>query len=177
MDFVAMDYETASAQRASACSIALVVVEQDQIVDSFYSLINPETAFSARNIQVHHITPAMVADAPTFPELWPHIAPLFTADRIVTAHNSPFDVSVLRKTLERYRLPEAHYQVIDTVKTSRALLPGLDNYRLDTVSSALQIPLTHHHNALEDSYACARILLSQAHQFGVARLNAWLKPA
>lgn len=177
MDFVAMDYETAAAQRASACSIALVVVEHDLIVDSFYSLINPEMPFSARNIQVHHITPDMVADAPTFPEVWPHIKHFFTADRIITAHNSPFDVSVLRKSLERYQLPEAHYQVIDTVKTSRALLPGLQNYRLDTVSSAMAIPLEHHHNALADSYACARILLGQAQRFGVERLNPWLKSA
>lgn len=177
MDFIAMDYETAAPQRASACSIALVVVEQSRIVDSFYSLINPEVPFASRNIQVHGITAAMVADAPTFPDIWPHIQHFFTPQRIVTAHNSPFDVSVLKKSMERYGLPIPHYQVIDTVKTSKALLPGLTNYRLNTVSDALNIPLEHHHNALEDSYACARILLSQAQQFGVDRLNAWLKPA
>lgn len=177
MDFIAMDYETANAQRASACSVALVVVENSQIVDAFYSLIDPEVSFSARNIQVHGITPQQVAGAPTFPKLWPHIQHFFTPQRIVTAHNSPFDVSVLRRSLERYDLSVPEYQVIDTVKTSRALLPGLANYKLDTVSAALNIPLEHHHNALQDSYACARILLSEAQQFGVDRLNSWLKTA
>jgi DNA polymerase-3 subunit epsilon len=38
-------------------------------------------------------------------------------------------------------MPIPHYQVIDTVKTSRALLPGLVNYKLNTVSAAMQIPL------------------------------------
>lgn len=177
MDFIAMDYETANAQRASACSVALVVVENSQIVDAFYSLIDPEVNFSPRNIQVHGITPQQVAGAPAFPKIWPHIQHFFTPQRIVTAHNSPFDVSVLRRSLERYDLPVPAYQVIDTVKTSRALLPGLVNYKLDTVSDALNIPLEHHHNALQDSYACARILLSEAQQFGVDRLNSWLKTA
>ncbi|MCI1985196.1 MAG: 3'-5' exonuclease [Lactobacillus sp.] len=177
MDFIAMDYETANAKRASACSVALVVVENSQIVDSFYSLIDPEVEFAGRNIQVHGITPQMVAGAPTFPDIWPHIQHFFTDSRIVTAHNAPFDVSVLRRSLERYGLLAPHYQVIDTLKTSRALLPGLANYQLNTVRAAMQIPLEHHHNALEDSYACARILLGQAQRFGVDRLNAWLKAA
>lgn len=177
MDFIAMDYETANAKRASACSVALVVVEQSRVVDAFYSLIDPEVEFASRNIQVHGITPQQVAGAPTFPEVWPHMQHFFTPQRIVTAHNSPFDVSVLRRSLERYDLPVPDYQVIDTVKTSRALLPGLENYKLNTVSEALAIPLEHHHNALEDSYACARILLAEAKQFGVDRLNSWLKPA
>ena len=43
MNFVAMDFETANGQWHSACSLALVVVRNDQIVDSFYTLIKPET--------------------------------------------------------------------------------------------------------------------------------------
>ncbi|KRK72529.1 3'-5' exonuclease [Lacticaseibacillus nasuensis] len=175
MDFIAMDYETANRKRASACSVALVVVRQNRIVDSFYSLINPEDSFDGANIGIHGITPAMVQDAPNFATLWPHIQALFTPTSIVTAHNSPFDVSVLRRSLERYDLPVPHYQVIDTVKTSKALLPGLPNYRLDTVSAAMHIPLAHHHNALQDSYACARILLQQGLEFGMARLNPLLR--
>lgn len=46
MNFVAMDFETASGKRWSACSLSLVVVRQNQIVDEFYTLINPQTPFS-----------------------------------------------------------------------------------------------------------------------------------
>lgn len=177
MDFIAMDYETANRQRASACSVAIVVVEQNKITDSFYTLIDPETHFEAQNIQVHGITPAMVQNAPTFPAVWPHIQHFFTPAGIVTAHNSPFDVSVLKHSLERYALTVPHYQVIDTVKTSRQLLPDLPNYRLETVSAAMAIPLLHHHNALADSYACARILLQQGLTFGPDALTPLLKTA
>ena len=46
MDFVAFDFETANAKRNSACSLALSVVRNGQIVDEFYSLINPQAEFA-----------------------------------------------------------------------------------------------------------------------------------
>ena len=46
--------------------VALTVVRDDQVVNEFYSLINPETDFNWRNIQVHGIHSEDVADAPTF---------------------------------------------------------------------------------------------------------------
>ncbi|WP_127849148.1 3'-5' exonuclease [Lacticaseibacillus hulanensis] len=177
MDFIAMDYETAAGQRATACSVALVVVRGSRVVDSFYSLINPEVRFSPYNVQIHHITPQMVQDAPTWPELWPHIQSFFTANQLVAAHNATFDVSVVRKSLERYHLAPAEFQYIDTVRTSKYFYPELPNHKLDTVSRALHIDLEHHHNALDDSYACARILLQEEKQFTPRALQPFVKLA
>ena len=73
MNFIAIDFETANPKRYSACSLALTVVKNNQIADQFYSLIKPDTDFSWRNIQVHGITEKQVQNAPSFPELWPHI--------------------------------------------------------------------------------------------------------
>ena len=73
MNFVAFDFETANPKRNSACSIALSVVRNGQIVDEFYSLINPQADFAPTNIRVHGIKLADVINAPTFSELWPHI--------------------------------------------------------------------------------------------------------
>lgn len=176
MDFVAMDFETASAKRASACSLALTIVKQDKIVDEFYSLINPQTEFNWRNIQVHGIHEQDVKDAPTFPELWEHIHALFSPDQLVVAHNAPFDNSVLRKSLEFYDLPAVKYFTLDTVRTSRQLLPGFSNYKLNTVCSELDIDLEHHHNALDDAQACANILIYQSQHFGATPLKQFIKP-
>lgn len=177
MDFIAMDFETANRKRASACSLALVVVQQNRVVDSFYTLINPQMQFDPQNIRIHGITPDMVQGQPTFDRVWPHIQMFYTPGRIVTAHNAPFDVSVLRLTLDRYGIAAPRYQVIDTVKTSRQFLPKLPNHRLDTVSAALKIPLEHHHNALADGYACARILIAENEHFGEAQTKAMMKLA
>ncbi|KRO16585.1 3'-5' exonuclease [Lacticaseibacillus saniviri] len=175
MDFIAMDYETANRTRASACSIALVVVRDNRVVDSFYSLINPQVRFESQNTRIHGISAAMVADAPTWPQMWPHVQNFFTRSQLVTAHNASFDASVVRKSLERYQLDPVSYQLIDTVKTSRELFPALPNHKLNTMSDFLDIRLDNHHNALADAFACARILLQEATMFGQPALQPFVK--
>ncbi|WP_282708845.1 3'-5' exonuclease [Ligilactobacillus sp. Marseille-Q7487] len=175
MNFVALDFETASPKRHSACSLALTVVQNNQIVDELYSLIKPETEFSPYNIKIHGITPQMVAQAPKFPELWPHIAPFFGPDKLIVAHNAPFDCSVLKKTLEYYQITPPNFLALDTVKTCRHYFSDLPNHKLNTVCQQLQISLEHHHNALDDSLACAKILLYQVQKFGIDDLNKFIK--
>lgn len=41
-DFAAIDFETANNERSSVCSVGIVIVRNGEIVDSFYSLIQPE---------------------------------------------------------------------------------------------------------------------------------------
>ena len=41
-NFAAIDFETANNERTSVCSVGVVIVRNGEIVDSFYSLIQPE---------------------------------------------------------------------------------------------------------------------------------------
>ena len=173
MNFVSFDFETANARRSSACSLALTVVRNNQIVDELYSLINPNAEFDGRNIGIHGITPSMVRNAPDFSELWPHISGFFTPESLVVAHNAPFDCSVLCRTLESYGMEAPHFNVIDTVKTSRNFYSFADN-KLDTICGNLDITLNHHHNSLDDSQACAEILLNQIQSFGLESLKPFI---
>ena len=140
MNFVAFDFETANAKRNSACSLALTVVQKNQIVDELYSLINPKTNFDYRNIAIHGIKPQMVADSPDFSELWPHIESFFTPESLVVAHNAPFDCSVLTRTLEKYGISAPHFNVIDTVKTSRHMI----SKTISLIPSVKILTLTSH---------------------------------
>lgn len=175
LNFIAMDFETASPKRYSACSLSLAIVRDNQIVDEFYSLINPQTPFNWRNIQIHGIHERDVANAPIFPEVWKHIASFYTPDKLVIAHNATFDNSVLKNTLEHYKITPPAYQTLDTLRTSQKLLPQLPNHKLNTVADALYIELNHHHNALDDAQACADILINQVEQFGPSRLKPFVK--
>ncbi|MDY5628071.1 3'-5' exonuclease [Limosilactobacillus coleohominis] len=175
MNFIAMDFETASPKRFSACSLSLVVVRHNQIVDEFYSLINPQTPFSWRNTQIHGIHESDVVNAPTFPDIWQHINPFFAPDKLVIAHNATFDNSVLKNTLQHYQITLPAYQTLDTLRTSQKLFPNLPNHKLNTVADALNIELNHHHNALDDAQACADILIHQAQQFGAQQIKPFIK--
>lgn len=175
MNFIAMDFETANFQKYSACSLALVFVQNNQIVDRYYSLIQPETDFHWRNIKVHGIRPEQVKDAPKFPEVWTKISHYFKPNHLIVAHNAAFDCNVLKGCLDYYQLEQPHYLSLCTVKTSRKLYPNFLNHKLNTVCQELAIPLENHHDALEDSVACANILLTQQKQFGDAALRPLVK--
>ncbi|ERL66248.1 3'-5' exonuclease [Schleiferilactobacillus shenzhenensis] len=175
MNFTAMDFETANARPDSALSLALVVVRDSQIVDSFYTLIKPQSKLDWRNTKIHGIHTADVADAPTFADVWPHIAHFYTPDKLVAAHNAGFDSRVLQSTLASYGIPVPRYLLIDTVRTSRRFYPNMPNHKLNTVAAGLGLDLRQHHNALADSIACAQILLQEEAAFGDDALKKFVK--
>lgn len=172
MNFIAFDFETASGTLHSACSVALVMVKDNVIVGDYYSLIKPTTSINYYNSKIHGIYDEDVTDAPSFPEVWSQISKYFLANRLIVAHNASFDNRVLRACLEYYDLPAAHFMSLCTVKTSRKLLPNLSNHKLNTVCDYYGIDLARHHHALDDSLACASILLNQEKEFGVSPLKA-----
>ena len=167
MNFIAMDFETANYQKHSACLLALVMVENSKIVDNYYTLIQPETEFFWKNIQIHGISPQDVSQAPKFPEVWQLIKHYYNRNNLIVAHNASFDTGVLSGCLDYYGLEQPHYLSLCTLKTSRKLYPEIPNHRLNTLCDYLKIPLDHHHDALEDSRACANILLQEEQYFGM----------
>ncbi|HEY9072698.1 MAG TPA: exonuclease domain-containing protein, partial [Desulfobaccales bacterium] len=93
--FVAIDFETADYQSDSACAVALVRVEGSRIVKRSHFLIRPPRhnfVFS----YLHGITWEMVAQEPTFRELWPQLSSLLADIKFLSAHNAPFDRGVLQ---------------------------------------------------------------------------------
>lgn len=46
--FVALDFETANGKRTSICSVGMVKVIDNQITESFHTLINPQDYFSKK---------------------------------------------------------------------------------------------------------------------------------
>lgn len=158
-DFAAIDFETANGERTSVCSVGIVVVREGKITDKFYSLIHPEPDYFAYFCtRVHGLTAMDTADAPLFPDVWQRIEPLVSGLPLV-AHNSCFDEGCLRAVCRCYMMDEPAYVFHDTLRASRRLLPFLPNHRLETVAAACGYDLTHHHHALADAEACARIAM------------------
>ena len=154
--YVAFDVETPNRFAEGMCAIGIAVVERGQVVDKFYSLVNPESSFDWQCIQIHGITPEMAAEAPTFPELWPELR-RYLSSGVLLAHNAGFDMSVLAKSLRRWGLPwqqQALYAC--TVQMGRACIPDAPNHKLNTLSDLLGIQLRHH-DAGSDAEACARL--------------------
>jgi len=170
MDFTAIDFETANQRRDSACQLAAVVVRGGQIVERQMWLIRPKPFyFSPRNIDVHGIRPEDVAQEPEFGELWNKIAPYLQAGCLV-AHNAPFDIGVLTGCLTSHHKTVPNLQFTCTRLIARAAWPGQSGYGLKRIADWLGIQFRHH-DALEDSVACGRILLAAAATVGAATLD------
>lgn len=156
--FAAIDFETANWQRTSVCSVGVVVINQGEIEDQFYSLIHPAPNFYLRkNTEIHGLSRQDTEEAPAFPTVWREIAPMVKGIPLV-AHNSMFDEGCLKAVHQLYEMPYPDYRFFCTYRLSRKLFKGLENYQLHTVSAYCGFDLTHHHNALADAEACAVIM-------------------
>ncbi|PKQ63879.1 hypothetical protein BZG02_07630 [Labilibaculum filiforme] len=158
MNFTAIDFETANAQRNSACSLGLVRVKNGVIVESKEWLISPpEMYFHPMNVSIHGITEEDVANQPSFNYIWEEVEDYLHGEMVI-AHNASFDVSVLRACLETYNIPFPEFDYMCTVQISRNIWPSMPNHKLNTMAHLFDIPLRHH-DALEDTLACAKIAI------------------
>ena len=134
-NFAAIDFETANNERSSVCSIGIVIVRGEEIVDTFYSLIKPEPEYyNYWCSQVHGLCSNDTTDAPIFPEVWKQIEPLIKGLPLV-AHNKPFDESCLKAVFRVYQMDYPDYEFYDTLCASRQAFPELENHQLHTVAA------------------------------------------
>ena len=159
MDFTAIDFETATSSPTSICSIGICVVRNGEVIERKGMYIRPEPlVFQDYNIKIHGITPDMVRDEPAFDECWREIRPYIEGKTIV-AHNAMFDVGALCATLDAYGIPYPTFDYICTVKLSQKAYPELPSHKLNNLCDALGVKF-HHHQAYDDAYACAEVLVS-----------------
>ncbi|MGN7357849.1 3'-5' exonuclease [Paenibacillus sp. SAF-054] len=166
MDFVAIDFETANANRSSACSLGLVEVKDGAIVMEQNWLIDPGQHFDYRNVQIHGITESMVTGMPSFYDLWPTLQPLLEGKHVV-AHNASFDMSVLRYCLDQVSIDYPSFQYYCTYLLSKKMLNWMPSHKLNVLADWYGISLNHH-DALDDARACAHVLLNLIQQEGHA---------
>ncbi len=169
MDFITIDFETATSQRHSPCEIGLTFVKNRQIVETKSWLIKPiDNDYDGFNIYIHGITPDDTANKPEFNEIWSEIKPLIE-NQFLIAHNAGFDMSVLRRTLELYNLPFPTLNYSCSYIFSKKVWLGLPSYDLATLCSINNISLNHH-RAGPDSRATAELSLKA---FELANINSF----
>ncbi|MSS72806.1 MAG: exonuclease [Candidatus Latescibacteria bacterium] len=157
MTFVAIDFETADRGPDSACSIALVRVEDGQIVRREAHLLRPPRR-RFEFTYLHGIAWEDVADKPTFGQAWPNLTNLLDGVQFLAAHNAPFDRGVLHACCQASGLMPPPHPFRCTVQIARRTW-GIHPTKLSHVCARLNLPLNHH-NALSDAEACARIVLA-----------------
>jgi len=164
MEFLALDFETATQQPDSPCELGIALVRGGVVREVRNWLIKPKQwpYFSPWNVAVHGIRPADVAEAPRWNGIWDEVAVLLDGATVV-AHNAAFDMSVLRSTLAAHGIAHPTFQYFCSVGMSRKMWPGRSSYGLKPMCDMHGIPLKHH-RAGNDAEATAELVLRATDQ-------------
>ena len=158
MKIVALDFETANSNLASACSLGVTIYNDGELVDNFEWYFKPHRRYNYfTNSHIHGIYEEDVINENEFVFYYDELKEILK-DSIIVAHNAMFDVGVLNALCDIYGLDHFENNYLDTVKISRIVYPELYNHKLNTVAEYLCIDLNHH-NGKSDSFACMMILL------------------
>ena len=139
--------------------IGAVKVENGKIIDRMDLFVNPGVPIPYRITQLTSIDDSMVMDADGIEVVLPQFLE-FVGDSVLVAHNAEFDYNFVENKARALQIPFRR-TVVDTVALSRLLLPKLHRFKLDTVAKELKIELLHHHRAVDDAEATARIYLKE----------------
>lgn len=171
LDFIAVDFETATSKRASICEAGICVVKDGKIVKTKSWLVRPEdNAYSYYNIQIHGIHPKDTAHAPEFPEIWAEVQAYLDKTPVLVAHNAAFDISCIRKSLELYGLDKPEVDYYCSLRAARHLYDFGCN-TLDCLCRQFDIPEGKHHRAGDDAEMCARLFLREIKDAGWCELE------
>ena len=158
-DALVIDFETATEQNNSACSIGLALLKGSEIVKTESYLIQPpNNEYRTANINIHSITPKDTENEPFFDEIWAKIKLYFQKSEYITAYNAQFDMSVLKCTLELYGIDDIDFEYFDAIPFSSKVCGG-NNKKLNQRCETLGIELDNHHDALADTTATAKVII------------------
>ena len=172
LDFTAIDFETANASSASACSVGLARVRDGVIVETAGWLIRPPAGhdrFFDLNIGIHGIRPEDVVAAKTWSEQLGDLV-AFAGDDLLVAHNAGFDMAVLRRACEATGDVCPPYRYACSLQVSRKVYE-LPSHRLPAVAAHAGFGDFAHHDATADAAACAHIMVHAARTRGVADID------
>lgn len=118
---------------------------------SFVHLINPGMPIPPEASAVHHITDAMVAEAPGFKEVALLFLDFCPKETVLIAHNNDaFDKLFLEAEFKRAGVDLPDFAYIDTLKWSRKYRNDLPRHTLQNLREVYGFPANNAHRALDD---------------------------
>jgi len=150
-DYVVFDLETTgiNVNKDNIIEISAVKVKNQEVVDTFSTLINPQRSIPYGATAVNGITDKMVADAPVIHEVMDEFLG-FTESQILVGHNiHTFDLKFIYQAADLFGAAVVN-DYIDTLYMARTCLPQLKKYKLVDISAHFNISSEGAHRAMND---------------------------
>ncbi len=179
--FVALDFETANGHHASVCAIGVVRVVEGVVEEPRHWHVRPAPPFDflgSFNRQLTGITVDDLLPARGFDHWGPHLARNIGTSVVVGHNVKSADLSMWEQSHFGAGLPGPFptFHYVDTQIVGRAVVPGLERYRLNTLyEGVMGEPMPgEHHRADDDAVASARLLIEMLRRSGT-RLEDWVR--
>jgi DNA polymerase III epsilon subunit family exonuclease len=157
-EFIAIDIETTGLckTREHILEVAAIRYRKCEEVDKFVTLINPMVKIPYYVSQIHGITNETVKNSPTIDVVIPQLLE-FMGNSIIVAHNAHFDIGFIEVWARRLGYNPI-WNYIDTISAARKVIPGLSNYKQQTVLNAIGYVQKTYHRAEDDVRGCVEII-------------------
>jgi len=159
---VAVDLETTGLSPLvdKIIEIAAVKITAEGVVTTYHQLINPLIDIPEFTIQFHGLRNDDLKMSPTIKkplkDFWD-----FVGRHPMIAHNSTFDLGYLIKSSHDFQIEFPPLDIFDSCRYARAVYKNKENspvnFKLSTLSQYVGFELQHH-VAIEDTYACLKIM-------------------
>ena len=175
--FAVVDVETTGGRPGYGdriTEIAIVRVQNGQIVDVFETLVNPECPIPPFISQITRITADMVRSKPVFAGIAHEVAERLEG-HIFVAHNASFDWRFVSHEVFRGTGQALDGTTLCTLRLARKVLPQLSRRNLDAVAHfyAVEIPPEARHRAAGDAIATAKILIAMLRDAAGRDITTW----
>ncbi len=159
-NFIALDFETTGldARTDRVVEIGLIQFGFDaegavRESEALSLLVHPGMPIPPQATAIHGIHDLDVSFAPSFRDLVAKVEALL-AERVIVAHNAPFDVGFLKAEFGRAGSALPVFPSLDTVTLARKAFPGLPSYSLGALARHFGIDMGSAHRALDDARSC-----------------------
>lgn len=147
--FVDIETTGLSVVRDRIIEIGIVRIENNKIVKTYETLINPQTYISPLIESITGISKDALLNAPTFDDIKDELL-FHLEDSVFVAHNVRFDYGFLRNEFLRAnrKFSSKHFC---TAKLSRKLFPQYKHHNLDSLIERFRFTCKHRHRAFDDA--------------------------
>jgi len=159
LKFSVIDTETTGMNAAHnrIVDIAIVTVQNNKIVSTWETLLDPKQEIPFWITNFTHIRNSHVNGKPSFDDVYEDIYQRIE-NTIIVGHNVGFDYAFLLHEFARVGKKIA-FPKLCTVLLSRTFLGDLPRFGLDTLIDYYNISIENRHRAYPDAYATALIFL------------------
>lgn len=142
---------------------------------SFERLINPGMPIPADATAIHHISDAMVADAPGFDVIAAEFMKFCDGDVVLIAHNNDgFDYHFLKAEFGRNKVEMPPWKFLDSLKWSRRYRSDLPRHTLQFLREIYGIEANNAHRALDDVIVLHKVFSYMTDDLPIAEVFALL---